>query len=53
MTQSNIIAAVEGGSQSIDDVRQWLSGNIKPLFGDKSEATFMFRGPIWYLQKAV
>jgi len=52
VTQSNIIAAVEGGRESIEDVRHWLKGNIAPFFGDRIAASFMFRGPIWYLRKA-
>ncbi len=51
VTQSNIIAAVEGGRERIEDVRQWLTAYISPFFGDKIEGTFMFRGPIWYLRK--
>jgi SAM-dependent methyltransferase len=50
-TQSNVIAAVEGGSEDINEVRLWLAENIKPLFGELKEATFLFHGPIWYLQK--
>ena len=50
-TQSNIIAAVEGGSEDIGEVRLWLTENLKPLFGDLQEATFLFHGPVWYLQK--
>ena len=52
VTQSNVIAAVEGGSEGIEDVRQWLTENISPFFGNRIEATFMFGGPIWYLRKA-
>jgi len=52
VTQSNVIAAVEGGNEQIDDVRNWLAENIKPFFGDRVESTFNFRGPIWYLRKA-
>ena len=53
VTQSNVIAAVEGGSEHIDDVREWLTGHIRPIFGDRGEATFRFHGPIWYLRKAL
>ncbi|HKR00326.1 MAG TPA: class I SAM-dependent methyltransferase [Pyrinomonadaceae bacterium] len=50
-TQSNVIAAVEvGGDEEVDRARLWLSENLKPLYGEMSEATFPFRGPIWYLQ---
>jgi SAM-dependent methyltransferase len=50
-TQSNIIAAVEGGGEDINEVKLWLTKNLGPLFGDLEEATFLFHGPIWYLQK--
>jgi hypothetical protein len=37
-TQSNIIAAVECGSEEINEVRRWLTENLKPLFGDSEES---------------
>ena len=49
-TQSNIIAAVECGGEELDRVRLWLGENLKPLFGERAEAAFLFHGPIWYLQ---
>lgn len=52
VTQSNVIAAVEGGKERIEDVRRWLTENVEPFFTGRAEATFMFRGPIWYLRKA-
>jgi SAM-dependent methyltransferase len=51
-TQSNVIAAVEGGNENIEAVRQWLMENLKPSFGDLKEATFLFHGPIWYLKNS-
>jgi ubiquinone/menaquinone biosynthesis C-methylase UbiE len=51
VTQSNISAAVEGGKERIEDVRHWLTENFAPFFAGRAEATFMFRGPIWYLRK--
>jgi len=53
VTQSNVIAAVEGGKERIEDVMRWLTENIAPFFAGRAEATFMFRGPIWYLRKTV
>lgn len=50
-TQSNVIAAVEVGGADISEVRLWLRENLKPLFGELKEATFLFNGPIWYLEK--
>jgi ubiquinone/menaquinone biosynthesis C-methylase UbiE len=50
-TQSNVIAAVEGGNETIDEARAWLLENIRPLFGELKEAEFTFNAPIWYLQR--
>ncbi len=52
MTQSNVIARVEGGTEDIGEVRLWLMKNIRPLFRGLEEARFLFIGPIWYLQNA-
>jgi SAM-dependent methyltransferase len=52
VTQSNVIAAVECGSEEIGDVRRWLTESIEPLFAGRKEASFPFNGPIWYLQNA-
>ena len=51
-TQSNVIAAVEQGHESIDDVYEWLISQVKPFF-QSEKATFLFGGDIWYLQKGV
>lgn len=51
-TQSNVIAAVEVGGEDISEVRRWLTENLKPLFRDLKEATFLFHGPIWYLNNS-
>jgi hypothetical protein len=53
VTQSNVIATVEGGKESIGDVRQWLTASVTPFFADGAEAKFLFRGPIWYLRPSV
>lgn len=50
VSQSNVIAAVEGGGEDISRVRLWLAENFKPLFGELKEMDFLFTGPIWYLQ---
>lgn len=49
-TQSNVIAAVEQGSESIEAVYQWLAAELSPFFTAES-ATFAFGGYVWYLQK--
>lgn len=50
LTQSNVIAAVEGESKEIGAARQWLIENIQPLFARRSEIAFHFDIPVWYLQ---
>lgn len=50
-TQSNMIAVVEGGRETIEEARTWLLENIGPLFGERKEAEFTFNAPIWYLRR--
>ena len=52
VTQSNVIAAVEGGKESIEEARGWLREGIRPVFADAGEKEFSFNAPIWYLQRA-
>lgn len=49
-TQSNVIAAVEQGTESNESVCNWLTGELASMF-KASTATFSFGGSIWYLQK--
>lgn len=49
-TQSNMIAIVEQGEQSLESARAWLTDSLKPLF-IQPRCTFLFGGSIWYLQK--
>jgi len=49
-TQSNVIAAVEQGNETIEEVYLWLVSEIKQFFGS-GKGTFAFGGIIWYLQK--
>lgn len=51
ITQSNVIAAVEGGRQSLDEVRAWCIEGVRPFFCGEVERTFTFVGPIWYFVK--
>lgn len=49
LTQSNVIAAVEEGGQTLTDVADWLTGEIdRHLVG--GAGTFCFGGRIWYAQ---
>ena len=51
VTQSNVIAAVENGTEEIAETREWLAEGIRPLFGNTEEKDFLFSAPIWYLQR--
>lgn len=48
VTQSNVIAAVEGGKEKIEEVKEWLTESIKSMFGN-AEENFLFNTSIWYL----
>lgn len=52
VSQSNVIAAVEGGGEKIEEVRVWMRECLEPYFGRASEAEFLFNTPIWFLQRA-
>lgn len=51
VSQSNIIASVESGKESIESVRSWLAAAIKPFFGEEDRKDFLFKAPIWTLKK--
>lgn len=50
MTQTNVIAAIEQGQQSAEEVYAWLLEVTRPLF-PAPRCTFLFGGTVWYLQK--
>ena len=50
MTQSNVIAAVEQGSESIAAVYAHTLQEVEPLFPTQ-QGNFLFGGYIWYLKK--
>lgn len=52
LTQTNVIAAIEGGRQSIGDARRWLTDGVTPFFQSRREATFLFQGPLWCLRRS-
>lgn len=52
VTQSNVIAVVEGGKESVKEARTWLTRVIEPMFGSSDKKELLFNAPIWYLQKA-
>lgn len=45
-TQSNVIAAVEGGGETIEGAREWLAAQTKDLFTAAETRAFAFSGPI-------
>src|SRR6266853_6593487 len=51
-SQSNIIAAVEGGDETIDEARAWLKENLERFFKTVSTDDFVFNAPIWYLRRS-
>ncbi|HZT95891.1 MAG TPA: methyltransferase domain-containing protein [Chloroflexota bacterium] len=51
VTQSNVMATVEGGHESIGEVRAWLTQTAAPFFGGDEELSFLFAGPIWYFRR--
>jgi ubiquinone/menaquinone biosynthesis C-methylase UbiE len=50
MTQSNIIAAIEQGAETLTSVRAWLTSQVTPYFTGAVQ-TFLFAGYVWYLQR--
>jgi SAM-dependent methyltransferase len=49
LTQSNVIAAVEQGSEQLNDVRAWIRASVAPFFAEP-RGTFAFGGDIQYLR---
>jgi ubiquinone/menaquinone biosynthesis C-methylase UbiE len=50
-TQTNVIAAVEEGGLSVEDVKKRLRSELQPLFTQRT-LTVRFGGPIWILESA-
>ena len=50
MTQSNVIAAVEEGSEPAGAVHSWLVYALRPYFVHRIES-FEFGGTLWFLRK--
>ena len=51
ITMTNVINSVENGGKTIEDVKIWLSENIKPFFKNSERKSFAFIAPIWYLRQ--
>ena len=52
ITQTNLSAIVEDGGRTLDDITEYLGGEVSPFFPPAGRATFEFGGPIWYLRSA-
>jgi SAM-dependent methyltransferase len=52
VTLSSVVAAVEGGRETLGSARDWLLGSTAHLFGGAAEASFPFWGPITILRRA-
>ncbi|HKY60271.1 MAG TPA: class I SAM-dependent methyltransferase [Gemmatimonadota bacterium] len=50
VTQTNVIAAVEEGDESMDEVRGWLLRDLAPFFEGHESRRLMFECPIWILR---
>lgn len=51
-SQTNIIAAVEVGEETIAAARAWLKENLQRLFEESSMHAFLFNATIWYLRRS-
>ena len=49
-TQTNVVAALDEGRESLDRAYEWLLEEVRPYFGD-SVGTFVFGTVAWYLKK--
>ncbi len=50
LTQSNIIASVDMGSEHLSEAKTWMQTTLAPII-PKDKGTFLFGGYIWYLQR--
>lgn len=51
LTQSNVIAAVEGGGEDLGAARRWIFEGVGPFFPGARRA-FLFDAPVWLLRRA-
>ncbi len=49
ITHSNVIAKVEQGRETLEDVSAWIVESVRPFFTGPT-GTFLYGGDIWYLQ---
>lgn len=51
LTQTNVIATIQGGDWSFNDARTYLTDEVSPYFPSAEPQAFDFGGPITYLRK--
>lgn len=49
MTQTNVVAALEQGRESLESAYRWLHRQVSPFFAN-DRATFVFSTRAWYLR---
>lgn len=50
ITQTNVVAALEEGRETVESARRWLLEQVNPYFA-REKATFMFVTRAWYFRK--
>jgi len=50
ITITNVIAHIENGSQTVEEVREWLMKSVAPFF-DGRRKSLVFINPIWFLRR--
>lgn len=50
ITITNVIAHIENGSQSVEEVRDWLTKGVSAFFAGQRKS-LAFINPIWFLQR--
>ena len=50
VTITNVIAFVENGTQTVEEVDEWLLNSVAPFF-DEERKKFAFINPIWFLRR--
>jgi SAM-dependent methyltransferase len=48
-THSNVIAAVEGRGDDLEEVRRWLLEGVRPFYGGRAESRLVFEAAVWCL----
>ena len=51
LSTTNIIAAVNRGDDTFENIAAWIRASIAPFFALDSQRTFQFLGKLWRLEK--